>query len=121
VTGTIIEWLPAFTSSACCDLLVSSLEHCRTHKGLRIFSWVILENHFHAILAAPDLSSVLRDFKSFTARRVIAQLTVERREWLLNQLRHYRMPHKPGELGNERACAERLPATISRTPAPAPP
>ena len=55
---------------------------------------MILDNHLHAILAAPDLSAVLRDLKSFTARQIIEQLKVERREWLLNQLRYYRAAHK---------------------------
>jgi putative transposase len=94
VTCTIMEWLPVFTSQACCDIIVGSLEHCRVHKGLRIYAWVILENHFHAILAAPDLSAVLRDLKSFTAAKILEQLAAEGRDWLLNQLRYYRGGHK---------------------------
>jgi putative transposase len=97
VTGTIVEWLPVFTSAACCDLLVNSLNYCRAHKGLKIYAWVILDNHFHAILAAPDLSAVLRDLKSFTAMKIVEQLQAERRDWLLHQLRHYRAAHKPNE------------------------
>ena len=58
----------------------------REHKGLAIYAWVILDNHLHAILAAPDLSAVLRDLKSFTARQLVQQIQVERREWLLHPL-----------------------------------
>ena len=54
--------------------LVRSLEYCREHKGLAIYAWVILDNHLHAILAAPDLAAVLRDLKSFTAKELIEQL-----------------------------------------------
>ncbi len=97
VTATIVEWLPIFTTAACCDILVRSLAYCREHKALKIYAWVILDNHFHAILAAPDLSAPLRDIKSFTARQLLAQLQTERREWLLNQLRYYRAAHKPNE------------------------
>ena len=97
VTATIVEWLPVFTSAACCDILVRSLEFSRQHKGLKIYAWVILDNHFHAILAAPDLSGVLRDLKSFTARQIVEQLAREGREWLLNQLRYYRADYKPQE------------------------
>ena len=74
VTSTIVEWLPVFTSPACCDILVNALRYCREHKHLKIYAWVILDNHFHAILAAPDLSAVLRDFKSFTAHEILKQL-----------------------------------------------
>src|SRR5687767_1399401 len=97
VTCTIVEWLPVFTSSACCDLLVKSLQPCREHKNLKIYAWVILDNHIHAILAAPHLSAVLRNMKSFPAATILEQLVMENREWLLNQLRYYRGAHKPNE------------------------
>jgi REP element-mobilizing transposase RayT len=74
---------------------VKSLQYCREQKGLKIYAWVILDNHFHAILATPDLSAVLRDLKSFTAKGILQQLPTEGRDWLLNQLRYYRGAHKP--------------------------
>ena len=94
VTSTIVAWLPIFTTAARCDILVESLEYCRSKKALRIGAWVILDNHFHAILAAPDLPRVMADFKRHTASRIIAQLESERCEWLLNQLRYFRAAHK---------------------------
>jgi len=97
VTATTVEWLPVFTSAACCDILVASLEHCRQHKALKIYGWVILDNHFHAVLSAPNLSGVLRDLKSFTANRIIKQLQAEGREWLLNQVQYYRVAHRAQE------------------------
>jgi REP element-mobilizing transposase RayT len=84
-------------AAARCDIVVRSLEYCREYKGLAIYAWVILDNHLQAILAAPDLSAVLRDLKSFTAKQLVEQIKVERREWLLNQLRHYRAAHKANE------------------------
>jgi REP element-mobilizing transposase RayT len=53
-----------------------------------------MDNHLHAILAAPDLSAVLRDLKSFTAKAILQLLTAEGRDWLLNQLEYYRAKHK---------------------------
>jgi hypothetical protein len=58
---------------------------------------VILDNHLHAILAAPNLAAVLRDLKSFTAAKILEQLATENREWLLNQLRYYRGAYKRNE------------------------
>ena len=94
VTSTIVAWLPVFTKAARCDILIEALEYCRTHKALRICAWVILDNHFHAILAAPGLPRVMADFKRHTARRIIELLETERCEWLLNQLRYFRAAHK---------------------------
>src|SRR5256885_1332244 len=85
VTCTIVEWLPVFTSSACCDIVVKSFLHCRQHKSLKIYALVIIDNHFHAILAARNLSAVLRDFKSFTAQEILRQLSTEGRGWPTNR------------------------------------
>lgn len=94
VTGTVLEWLPIFTTGACCEILVRSLAHCREHKGLLIHAWVILDNHFHAILSGPDLAKTVRDLKRFTARMRLEQIRAEGRDWLLNQLAHYCARHK---------------------------
>jgi len=97
VTATIVEWLPVFNHAVCCEIIVRSLEYCRAKKGLKIYAWVIMDNHIHAILAAPDLSATLRDLKSFTAMEILEHLKTVPGEWLLNQLRHYRAGHKTNE------------------------
>ncbi len=94
VTCTIVVWLPIFTTAARCDILVEALTYCRAHKGLEIYAWVILDNHFHAILGAPDLARVMADLKRHTARRLVEQLETEGCAWLLHQLQHYRLAHK---------------------------
>jgi REP element-mobilizing transposase RayT len=94
VTATIVEWLPVLSSDGCCQVIVRSLLHCREHKALKIHAWVILDNHFHAILSGPDLAKTIRDLKRFTARELLAQLKAENGEWLLNQLTFFRAAHK---------------------------
>lgn len=94
ITSTVVQWLPVFTTAACCDILVASLEFCRREKGLRIYAWVIMENHFHAIVAAPDLSRTVADFKKFTARQILEQLAAEGRDWLLADFEYFRARHK---------------------------
>jgi putative transposase len=94
ITSTIVEWLPIFTTSACCDIVVRSLVYCRERKSLRIYGWVILDNHFHAIVAGPELARTIADLKKFTAREILVQLKRERRDWLLNQLRYFCATYK---------------------------
>jgi REP element-mobilizing transposase RayT len=94
VTGTIVAWLAVFTTATRCCIVTESLEWCRRNKGLEIYSWVILDNHFHALLAAPDLARVLADFKRHTARQIIEQLKLEDCKWLLNQLEYFCAAHK---------------------------
>jgi len=94
ITSTIVEWLPVFTAAGCCDILVRSLLHCREHKALEIHAWVILDNHFHAIVSGPELAKTLRDMRRFTSRALLEQIRAEHREWLLNQLAYYCAAHK---------------------------
>jgi putative transposase len=94
VTTTVVAWLPVFTTNARCDILVESLNYCRAHKGLKLYAWVIMDNHLHAIAEAPDLSRVMADFKRHTAQRLLGQLENESCEWLLNQFRYFRSLHK---------------------------
>jgi putative transposase len=94
ITSTVVGWLPIFTKAARCDIVVAALQYCRVHKALKIYAWVILDNHLHAILAAPDLSRVIADFKRHTARRLVEQLEPEHCDWLLHQLRYRRAAYK---------------------------
>jgi REP element-mobilizing transposase RayT len=94
VTATIVAWLPVFTTAARCDIIVGALTYCRAHKELKIHAWVILDNHFHAIVSARDLSRVLTDLKRHTASQLVEQLESEGCAWLLHQLRHFRLAHK---------------------------
>ena len=88
---------------------------------MRIHAWVILDNHFHAILSAPDLAGTLTDFKRFTARAQLEQIKLEKREWLLNQLAYYCAQHKrdsahqvwqegmhPQQIGNDEMMEQKL-------------
>jgi putative transposase len=94
ITSTIVEWLPVFTTQGCCDILVRSFQYCREHKGLRIYAWVILDNHFHAIVSGLRPAQTVADFKKFTAHELLGQLKLEGREWLLNQLAYFCAAHK---------------------------
>jgi putative transposase len=94
VTSTIVDWLPVFTTSDCCDIVTEAFDYCRKHKELKLYGWVIMPNHFHAVVQATELSRVMADLKKFTARRLIAQLEIERKEWLLKILRDFRLSHK---------------------------
>ena len=53
---------------------------------MRLFGYVILENHLHFIAAAERLSDEVGDFKSFTARKIIDHLQERRERTLLRQL-----------------------------------
>ncbi len=94
VTSTIVDWLPVFTSSDCSEILAHSLDFCRREKGLSLYAWVIMDNHFHAVVQAEELSRVMADLKKSTAGKLLAQLETERRGWLLELLAAGKAEHK---------------------------
>ncbi len=94
ITATVVEWLPIFTTSACCEIVAQSLVHCREKKALRVYAWVVLDNHFHAIVAGPDLAKTMGDMKKFTAGNFSRSYRRKRRDWLLQQLQYFRARHK---------------------------
>ena len=94
ITSTIVEWLPVFTSKPYFDILIESLAFCRQHKALKLYAFVILDNHFHCILSSPNLQACITDLKRYTARRILDQLRADRKEWLLNQFAFFKKRHK---------------------------
>ncbi len=53
------------------DIIIESLRFLRETGSLKIFSYVILENHLHMIVSSEDLSNNMMRFKSYTARKII--------------------------------------------------
>ncbi|MBI5094559.1 MAG: transposase [Candidatus Hydrogenedentes bacterium] len=90
LTCTVVEWLPAFINKPDRDVLLDSLAYCRRDKGLKLYAYVIMENHFHLVAEAPDLSGVMQSFKRHTAGERIRAEEANRHEWILNQFAYCR-------------------------------
>ena len=72
------------------DILIDSLNYCRKEKGLCIWAYVIMTNHMHCILSAKNgnLSDIIRDFKRFTATKIISSINKtpeSRRDWIMKR------------------------------------
>ncbi len=76
------------------DILIDSLKFLRENGSLRIFAYVILENHIHMIASASDLSNTMMRFKSYTARRIIDSAESKNNIWLLEQLKNEKKAFK---------------------------
>ncbi len=86
-TLTVIQWIDVFTRSEYCDEIIKNLNYCIEHKGLKVYAFCIMPSHIHLIATAENLSDVLRDFKSHTAKSIIKLIkehpSESRKEWLL--------------------------------------
>ena len=94
ITCTVVKWISIFTLKPYFDILIDALRFCRQHKGLKIYAYAILDNHLHLVVAGANLADIIRDFKSYTAKRLIGQLERDKKTWVLNQLQYYKQPAK---------------------------
>ncbi len=95
VTLTVVDWVDVFIRKQYKDLIIESLKYCQHHKDLSIYAYVIMSNHLHMIVQASEkipLSDILRDFKQYTAKRILQDLeknqSESRREWMLWHFRN---------------------------------
>lgn len=92
LTLTTVGWIDIFTRKVYRDVLIDSLRYCQQEKELIVWAYVIMSNHVHLVAQVPEdarwnLSEVLRDFKKFTANRILEMVEKEpesRREWLMH-------------------------------------
>ncbi len=89
LTFTITEWVDIFTRSCYKVIIVDSLNYCIENKGMVVYAWCLMSNHLHLVARANDgfrMSDIIRDFKKFTAKKVILSINQEnesRKDWLL--------------------------------------
>jgi len=106
ITCTAVGWLDIFTRQECRDIIIDSLRHCIEKKGLNLHSYVIMSSHIHVIASAKQssegLSSIVRDFKSYTAKKIISWITKSdkesRREWLELVMKYHAKYNKRNSL-----------------------
>ena len=93
VTCTVLHWIPVFTRPETVDILFDSLRFLM-RDGLRIYAYVILENHLHLVVQSEQLEKDMARFKTFTAKRLIQYLNEHRVDRILQQLAFYKKAHK---------------------------
>jgi REP element-mobilizing transposase RayT len=99
VTLQVVEWVDIFTRQKYRDILIENLAYCQKHKGLELFGWVIMSNHIHLIARCEKegLSNVLRDFKSYTSKKILEEIDTSeesRKEWMLKIFKDAAFKHK---------------------------
>lgn len=81
LTLTMVDWLDVFVRPEFARHVLDSLTYCTQKKGLLLHGWVLMTSHLHLLASAAegaDLSAIVRDFKKFTARQILDDLTQNR-------------------------------------------
>ena len=90
ITITIVGWIDLFIRRDYKDIVLESLKFCQKEKGLKIYAWVIMTSHIHLIVSSDtnNLSSVIRDFKTYTSKsliKLIKRIPESRSTWILKK------------------------------------
>ena len=89
VSFATVYWLDIFTRQVYLTILEQAVEHCRKEKGMEVFAYCFMPSHVHFVFRSvnEDPSGLLRDFKGFTAKKIIKAIEENpqesRKEWLL--------------------------------------
>ncbi|GAA0891656.1 transposase [Fulvivirga kasyanovii] len=88
VSFATVYWIDLFVREDYNNILIESLKYCQKEKGLEIYAWCIMPSHVHLIIGTEDkpMQDILRDFKSFTSRKLKKEIqnhpSESRREWI---------------------------------------
>lgn len=90
LTLRVVKWVDVFSRQIYRDIVLDCLKYCIHHKGLVLYSYVIMTNHLHLIVRSDvgRISDTIRDFKSYTAKQILEAIdsNVEsRRDWMLKR------------------------------------
>jgi REP element-mobilizing transposase RayT len=72
-TATCKDWLPLLQDKTCKDIIINSLKFLVEKERVRVFGFVIMNNHFHLIwqmLGDHKPNDIQRDFLKFTAQQI---------------------------------------------------
>lgn len=93
ITCTVLHWIPVFTRPDTVNIVLDCLRYLIA-ENLKIYAYVILENHLHLVAQSNDLARDITRFKSYTARQLIQYLDQHKVSQILEQLAFYKKAHK---------------------------
>ena len=78
ISTSIVNWVDVFTRIEYKTILIDSLSYCQKEKGLIIYAYVIMTNHFHLLVSKENneinFSDIFRDLKKYTAMQIIKNI-----------------------------------------------
>jgi len=89
VSFATVNWIDVFTRDTYFSIIATSLAYCRKEKGMEVYGYCIMPSHVHLIFRSSlgDPSGLMRDFKGYTARKLLKAIEENqqesRKEWLL--------------------------------------
>ncbi len=89
VSFAIVYCIDVFIREKYLSILASSIEYCRKYKGMEVYAYCFMPSHVHLVFhsSSENPSALLRDFKKYTAKKMLHTIQnnpqESRKEWLL--------------------------------------
>ena len=93
ITCTVLHWIPVFTRQETVTIVLDSIRYLQ-NEGLKLYAYVILENHLHLIVQSDQLDKDVARLKSHTANQIVFYLEQNKVKTILDQLAFYKKAHK---------------------------
>lgn len=84
VVSTTKDRAPVFLDPDCASLVVEAVQFVRRQERAYVFAYVVMPEHFHAMLVprgGTSISRIMQSIKGYTARRVNEKLARRRPLW----------------------------------------
>ncbi len=94
ITSTVVGWLPIFRDRSAAQIVFRSLRFLHEQRGAIFYAYVLMDTHLHCVIQCENLITVLRSFKSYTARAIIDHLKNQEDEQTLVKLQAQKLRHK---------------------------
>jgi len=94
VTFTVVNWVDLFIRDRFREIFYESTNFCIANKGLEVYAYCIMTSHIHLIIGTSQqpLSEIVRDWKSFTSKKIrecIESGNFEsRKDWILHRFKY---------------------------------
>ncbi len=93
VTCTILHWIPLFTRQESVQIIIDCLKFLQEKDNIKLYAYVILENHLHMVVQSNDIEKTMKSFKQYTAKELLSLLKKENVKNILEQLEFYKKAH----------------------------
>ena len=87
MTSSIVNSYPIFSIAEIAQIVLDGFCFLQDKRQVKLYAYVIMENHIHFIASGKDLSEKVRLFKSYAARKVIDTLQKQGRSRTLKVLK----------------------------------
>jgi putative transposase len=95
VTSTVVDFVVVFDQKVYFDIILENLDFYRNKYKFKLYAFVIMPEHIHLIIhpsRESQIKEIMRDFKSYTSRKLTSQLQKDGIFGILNQLKRFASP-----------------------------